>query len=116
MACTACLVCFISTVNGHRNKKNKRKEEAYPWKAGASSQHTANLKQSILRLSISMYPTLYICLFKLFKMSACGLIWVNRGRRYWLFPSLFIKLFLNFQDLDYYKRSNKNCNSSFLVG
>jgi len=35
-------------------QKKKRKEEAYPWKAGASSGHTTNLKQSILRLSISM--------------------------------------------------------------
>jgi hypothetical protein len=34
--------------------KKKRKEEAYPWKASASSGHTTNLKQSILRLSISM--------------------------------------------------------------
>ncbi len=34
--------------------KKRRKEEAYPWKAGASSRHTTNLKQSILRLSISM--------------------------------------------------------------
>ncbi len=46
MARTACLVCFISTVNGHCNKR--KKEEAYPWKAGASSGHTTNLKQSIL--------------------------------------------------------------------
>jgi hypothetical protein len=29
-------------------QKKKRKEEAYPWKAGASSGHTTNLKQSIL--------------------------------------------------------------------
>jgi hypothetical protein len=43
---TACLVCFISTVNGHSNKK--RKEEGYPWKAGTSSGHITNLKQSIL--------------------------------------------------------------------
>jgi len=34
--------------------KKERKEEAYPWKAGASSRHVTNLKQSILRLSISM--------------------------------------------------------------
>jgi len=34
--------------------KKKRKEEAYPWKAGASSGHITNLKQSILRLAISM--------------------------------------------------------------
>ncbi len=63
MACTACLICFISTVNGHCNKKRKRKEEAYPWKAGASSGHTTNLKQSILRRLISMersHRTLFI--------------------------------------------------------
>jgi hypothetical protein len=53
-ASTACLVCFISTANGHCNKKKKRKEEAYPWKTGASSRHITNIKQSILRLSISM--------------------------------------------------------------
>jgi len=35
----------------------KRKEEAYPWKAGTSSGHIANLKQSIWRLSISMNHT-----------------------------------------------------------
>jgi hypothetical protein len=38
---TACLVCFISTVNG-RNKKRK------PWKTSTSSSHITNLKQSIL--------------------------------------------------------------------
>jgi hypothetical protein len=27
--------------------KKKRKEEAYPWKAGTSSWHITNLKQSI---------------------------------------------------------------------
>jgi hypothetical protein len=48
MAHTACLVCFISTVNGCSNKKKKRKEEAYPWKAGTSSGHITNLKQSFL--------------------------------------------------------------------
>ncbi len=29
-------------------KEKKRKEEAYPWKASASSGHITNLKQSIL--------------------------------------------------------------------
>ncbi len=29
-------------------KKKKRKEEVYPWKAGTSSGHITNLKQSIL--------------------------------------------------------------------
>jgi hypothetical protein len=29
-------------------KKKKRKEEAYPWKAGTDSGHITNLKQSIL--------------------------------------------------------------------
>jgi hypothetical protein len=47
MACTACHVCFVSTVNGRSNKKRK-KEEAYPWKTGACSGHITNLKQSIL--------------------------------------------------------------------
>jgi len=28
--------------------KKKRKEEAYPWKAGARSRHITNLKKSIL--------------------------------------------------------------------
>ncbi len=56
MACTACLVCFISTVMATATKKRK-KEEAYPWKASTSSGHTTNLKQSILRLSISMQAT-----------------------------------------------------------
>jgi hypothetical protein len=28
--------------------KKRRKEEAYPWKAGASRRHITNLKQSIL--------------------------------------------------------------------
>ncbi len=41
MACTACLVCFISTVDGCIKKKK-------PWKTGASSGHITNLKQSIL--------------------------------------------------------------------
>ncbi len=39
MANTACLVCFISTVNVHSKKK--------PLKTGASSVHITNLKQSI---------------------------------------------------------------------
>ncbi len=47
--CLSHLVCFISSVNGRSNKKKKRKEEAYPWKAGASSGHITNLKQSILK-------------------------------------------------------------------
>ncbi len=45
MAHTTCLVCSISTVNGHSNKKRK---EAYPWKASPSGRHITNLKQSIL--------------------------------------------------------------------
>ncbi len=35
-------------------QKKKRKEEVNPWKDGTSSGHKTNLKQSILRLSISM--------------------------------------------------------------
>ncbi len=43
MAHTACLVCFISTVNGRSEKKEKK-----PIKTAASSRHITNLKQSIL--------------------------------------------------------------------
>jgi hypothetical protein len=56
MVLTACLVCFISTVNGCSNKKKNRKEEAYSWKAGASSGHITNLKQSILE-TFNIYAT-----------------------------------------------------------
>ncbi len=38
--------------------KKGKKEEAYSWKAGASSGHTTNLKQSILRLLISIVSSL----------------------------------------------------------
>jgi hypothetical protein len=31
-----------------QQQKKKRKEEAYPWKAGFSSRHITNLEQSIL--------------------------------------------------------------------
>ncbi len=44
MAHIACLVCFISTVNGHSKKRKEKK----PIKTGASSRHIKNLKQSIL--------------------------------------------------------------------
>ncbi len=37
--------------------KKKRKEEAYPWKAGSSSGHITNLKQSILE-TFDIYDTL----------------------------------------------------------
>jgi hypothetical protein len=54
MACTACHVCFISSVNGHCNKKKKRKEEAYPWKAGLAAGTQQNLSNLFWRLSIFM--------------------------------------------------------------
>ncbi len=40
---TACLVCFIGTVNGRSEKKEKKHI-----KTGASSGHIPNLRQSIL--------------------------------------------------------------------
>ncbi len=43
MVHTACLVCFISTVNSH-----SKKEEKKSIKTGASSGHITNVKQSIL--------------------------------------------------------------------
>ncbi len=50
MAHTACLVCFICTVNG-RSKKQKKK----PIMSCASSGHITNLKQSIFAFR-------YLCL------------------------------------------------------
>jgi len=43
---------FASLVLSMAAATKKRKEEAYPWKAGASSGHITNLKQSILSLQI----------------------------------------------------------------
>ncbi len=49
MARTACLVCFISTVNGRSKKREKK-----PIMSCASSGRITKLKQSFLHLSISM--------------------------------------------------------------
>ncbi len=51
MGRTACLVCFISSVNG-RSQKTKNKKKKLPWKTSARSRHITNLKQSILTLDI----------------------------------------------------------------
>jgi hypothetical protein len=41
--------------------KKKREEEAYPWKASASSRHITNLKQFILKtFDIYAFISLYI--------------------------------------------------------
>jgi len=50
MTRTACLVCFISTVNGSSKKKKEKK----PIMSSASGWHIAKLKPSIFHLSISM--------------------------------------------------------------
>ncbi len=42
MACTTCLVCFISTNNG----RSKKEEVKKPIKTGARSGHITNHKQS----------------------------------------------------------------------
>ncbi len=47
MAHTTCLVCFISTVNGHSKKKRKKR-----LKCGASSGLLTNLKQSSFSFDI----------------------------------------------------------------
>ncbi len=49
MVWTACLVCFINTVNDRSEKKEKK-----PIKTGASSGHITNIKQSILQ-TIDIY-------------------------------------------------------------
>ncbi len=46
MVHTACLVCFISTVNGHCKKQTKKQGKCLG-RCGASSGHTTKLKQSI---------------------------------------------------------------------
>jgi hypothetical protein len=66
MAHTACLVCFISTVNG-RSKKIKKK----PWKTGASSGHITNLKQSILETFDIYVQYLYHELHSLLYIQQC---------------------------------------------
>ncbi len=50
MACTACLFASLVLLTAVAKKGKKR------IKIGASSGHITNLKQSIWRLSISMYP------------------------------------------------------------
>jgi hypothetical protein len=42
-------------------KEKKRKEEAYPWKTGASSGHITKLKQSILETFDICDRTIDIC-------------------------------------------------------
>jgi hypothetical protein len=42
---TTCLVCFISTVNGHSKRKKEKKPSIT---SGASSGHITKLKQSII--------------------------------------------------------------------
>jgi hypothetical protein len=48
------LPCLLFWYCKWPQQQKKRKEEAYPWKACASIGHTTNLKQSILRLLLSM--------------------------------------------------------------
>ncbi len=63
---TACLVCFISFVNGHSKKKK-------PWKVGASSRHTTNLKQSIFAFRyLWCWATVVVVLFLPFVVVAAA--------------------------------------------
>jgi hypothetical protein len=57
MTCTACLVCFISTVND-RNKKKKT------FTSGASSGHITKLKQSIILRCLWLFRCVGILLEK----------------------------------------------------
>jgi hypothetical protein len=47
--------------------KKKRKEEAYPWKASASSGHKTNLKQSILE-TFDIYGQIILSFFDTVKI------------------------------------------------
>ena len=42
--------------------KKEKKEEAYPWKAGASNGHITNLKQSILE-TFNIYGSILVSVF-----------------------------------------------------
>ncbi len=90
MARTACLVCFISTVNGHCNKKRKKKKLIL-----GSSRHTTNLKQSILRLSISMSLPDEVLQRRHRWLQTPGLklrrrcLMFHRGQRTWILEMIF---------------------------
>ncbi len=50
-----CLPCLLyQYFKWPLQQKKKRKEEAYPWKTSTGSRHTTQIKQSILRLLISV--------------------------------------------------------------
>jgi hypothetical protein len=57
---TACLVCFITTVNGYSKKIIIKGE-----KCGASSRHITNLKQSIFSFNIYGLPPCVVLLGQL---------------------------------------------------
>jgi hypothetical protein len=60
-------------------KENKRKEEAYAWKAGASNGHITNLKQSISE-TFDIYGPISVAPSKVAKAStvACHCRWHYR--------------------------------------
>jgi hypothetical protein len=47
MACTACLVCLISSVSGRQQKIEEKRPNC-----GASNKHITKLKQSVHKISI----------------------------------------------------------------
>jgi hypothetical protein len=58
MAHTACLVCFISTVNGHCNKKRKEKKKLTLGRLALVAGTQKTLSNLFWRLSISMMQIL----------------------------------------------------------
>jgi hypothetical protein len=57
MAHTACLVCFISAVNGHCNKKEKEKKKLTLGRLALVAGTQQILSNLFWRLSISMVQT-----------------------------------------------------------
>jgi hypothetical protein len=57
MARTACLVCFIGTVNGHCNKKRKEKKKLTLGRLALVADTQQILSNLFWRLSISMVKT-----------------------------------------------------------
>jgi hypothetical protein len=61
--------------------KKKRKEEAYPWKAGASSRHITNLKQSILETFDIYGSSMYNAVAGTYKITI-DIVLPNKQRTY----------------------------------
>ncbi len=78
--CTSCLVCFISTVNGHCKKKKKK-----PWKMGASNLFwTFDIYGSKVARCVNVCQGCFLTILLFFIESA----------NYYIDPLIFLQAFL----------------------